>query len=36
MKVFAFSFCIALGFDIILTLGNVNIFPFLSLNRIFR
>ena len=35
MKVFAFSFCIALGFDKILTLGNVNIFPFLSLNRIF-
>ena len=35
MKVFAFSFCIALGFDKILTLGNVNKFPFLSLNRIF-
>ena len=35
MKVFAFSFCIALGFDKILTLGNMNIFPFLSLNRIF-
>ena len=35
MKVFAFSFCIALGFDKILTLGNMNKFPFLSLNRIF-
>ena len=35
MNVFAFSFCIALGFDKILTLGNVNKFPFLSLNRIF-
>ena len=35
MKVYCLSFCIALGLDKILTLGNVNKFPFLSLIRIF-
>ena len=35
MKVYCLSFCIALGLDKILTLGNVNKFPFLSLNRFF-
>ena len=35
MKVSGLSFCIALGLDKILTLGNVNKFPFLSLNQFF-
>ena len=35
MKVSGLSFCIALGLDKILTLGNVNKSPFLSLNRFF-